>query len=248
MSNPGVVTLFNSKSSKIKRFTVEDNLGESIHIHLDNIRVDFTINEFIEFSDAISDSLKKINILHDFNVSDFDINFLNEITTLIPHIKSIDIVRRKLSSFKCIVRDENNYVRLVNIKDSPAYLYLTGDKQTFEKYNQVNYLGDSNITRLDKISQSIKKHGYPRDNKHVIIFKDQPHLIRDGQHRASVLASIHGLNYEIEVMVFSFRKTVKVYPKLFNIKVFSTRKLNIIKREVVIFLEWRKFRKDFQQS
>ncbi len=49
MSNPAVITLANSTSrkGKFKRFVVEDNIGESVHLHIDNMRIDFTINEFL---------------------------------------------------------------------------------------------------------------------------------------------------------------------------------------------------------
>ena len=52
MSNPAVITLdsVNSKKGQFKRFVVEDNIGESLHLHIDNMRVDFTVNEFLEFS------------------------------------------------------------------------------------------------------------------------------------------------------------------------------------------------------
>ena len=48
MSNPGVIVLHsaNCRGTNFKRFQVEDNIGESIHIHVDNMRFDFTIEEF----------------------------------------------------------------------------------------------------------------------------------------------------------------------------------------------------------
>ena len=48
MSNPGVINLFSifKKTGIINRFQVEDNIGESIHIHINNFRIDLTIDEF----------------------------------------------------------------------------------------------------------------------------------------------------------------------------------------------------------
>jgi hypothetical protein len=44
------------------KLVVEDNIGESIHIHFRNTRLEFTIEEFIQFADAIeqaSDELEQ---------------------------------------------------------------------------------------------------------------------------------------------------------------------------------------------
>jgi len=220
------------------------NLGEAVHIHLDNIRIDLTVDEFIEFSDAIHNSLNELDILKGFSIDDFDIRFLNEIAGSLPYVNSIDIVKKKLSSLKCIVRDKNNFVRLLNIKDSPAYLYFKGDENIFKKYNQLNYFDQSNTSRLDELSQSIKVNGYPYNNKHIVTFGEQPLLIKDGQHRAAALANIYGLDHEIDVMVFQFSKRIKTYPRLFNVKVLLMKILYIVKREVINFLEWKSSRKD----
>ena len=56
MSNPAVIVLDEVKKSKksvFKRFVLEDNIGEAIHLHVDNMRIDFTIDEFLEFSSMI---------------------------------------------------------------------------------------------------------------------------------------------------------------------------------------------------
>ena len=50
MSNPGVYYLSSSKALKLNSFRVEDNIGECIHIHYGNLRLDFTIREFLQLS------------------------------------------------------------------------------------------------------------------------------------------------------------------------------------------------------
>lgn len=35
------------------KLVVEDNIGESIHIHFRNTRLEFTIEEFLQFADAV---------------------------------------------------------------------------------------------------------------------------------------------------------------------------------------------------
>ena len=69
MSNPGVITL-NSKKIDLKkslyneRFVIEDNIGEAIHIHYRNMRFDFSIEDYIEFSDGMYASLPCIWVSH----------------------------------------------------------------------------------------------------------------------------------------------------------------------------------------
>jgi hypothetical protein len=36
-----------------RKLVVEDNVGESIHIHLRNLRLEFTIDEFDRFADNV---------------------------------------------------------------------------------------------------------------------------------------------------------------------------------------------------
>ena len=53
MSNPGVINLFSKYkwTGVIKRFQVEDNISESIHIQINNFRNDLTIKEFYKLVD-----------------------------------------------------------------------------------------------------------------------------------------------------------------------------------------------------
>ena len=52
MSNPAVITLasLNGRNNTFKRFQIEDNIGESIHLHVDNMRIDLSVNEFFELT------------------------------------------------------------------------------------------------------------------------------------------------------------------------------------------------------
>lgn len=42
------------------KFCVEDNVGESVHIHYRNLRVELTVKEFVTFADNIKNSLEEI--------------------------------------------------------------------------------------------------------------------------------------------------------------------------------------------
>tara|TARA_Y100001938_G_C7899782_1_gene334065 strand:+ start:189 stop:389 length:201 start_codon:yes stop_codon:yes gene_type:complete len=65
MSNAAVVLLNKKKilaAPKLcsKRLQIEDNIGEGIHIHYRNLRLDFTIRDFYAFADACEKAIEEI--------------------------------------------------------------------------------------------------------------------------------------------------------------------------------------------
>jgi hypothetical protein len=225
MSNPAVLILADAsnRKEKIKRFVIEDNIGESIHLHIDNMRVDFTIKEFLDFSEMVRDSLINLDFLHGYKLESFDEHFLKECAVFLPKLKSIQIEEIELSKLRCIVnlkyRSDLSFMKLARIDESPAYKYLQGDKHDFLNYFQFNYIGNNNEKRLLGLVKSEEKNGYPFDEKHIILFNGE-NIIRDGQHRAAVLASRYGLNYKFKVMRFNFEGNSHNISKLNNLKVF----------------------------
>jgi hypothetical protein len=210
LSNPAVITLSNasSRKGKFKRFVVEDNIGESIHLHIDNMRVDFTIKEFLEFSQMIRESLLELDFLNGYSIQNFDDYFLKECSVFLPKLKNIEIEEVELSKLQCIVhskyRSDLNLMGLLPILDIPAYKYLKGDKKDFLNYDQFNYLCMNNEKRLLELLESIKTSGYPFSEKYIILFNGED-IIRDGQHRAAVLAHLYGLDYKVKIMRFNFK-------------------------------------------
>ena len=209
MSNPGVITLANanSKKGKFQRFVIEDNIGESIHLHIDNMRVDFTVEEFLEFSKIIRKSLLDLNFIDGLNIDNFDEHFLMECSSYLPKVQSTEIEEVKLSSLKCVIhsryRKDLNLIKLANISEIPAYKFLQGNRSDFLSYRQYNYFGMNNEKRLLELIKSIKNNGYPYLDKYILLFNGEE-IIRDGQHRAAVLAHLYGLDYKVKVMRFNF--------------------------------------------
>jgi len=60
--NAGMITLSSDKINSIMndRLDIEDNIGESIHIHYKNLRMDFTVRDFLSLAQGCSDSLQKL--------------------------------------------------------------------------------------------------------------------------------------------------------------------------------------------
>lgn len=210
MSNPAVITLANAsnRTGNIKRLVVEDNIGESIHIHVDDMRLDFSVQEFLAFSDEVVGSLESLDILDGISLYAFDEHFIFSCSKFLVDLKAVKIETIKLSEVKCItakrLRHDLVINRHVKLKDTPAYKYLQGDETEFSQYPQFNYHGINNEDRLQGIIESIKTNGYPFEGKYITLF-DGENIIRDGQHRAAALATVMGLDAEVTVFRFYFR-------------------------------------------
>lgn len=229
MSNPGVIELANQpKRGLFKRFQIEDNIGESIHIHIDNFRHDFTISEFNNFADLVKESLKSLDILKGYDINTFDSYFLYQISGILPKLDSIKDERIKISDLKCIVYNKQ-FISLKPVNRTPAFKYLINKKEEFKNYSQFNYHNIENEKRLKSLYQSIKDRGYPYDNQYIVLIGDQ-NFVRDGQHRLSCLAQIYGVDKEIEVLRLQFKNNVgRLSPWKSNIKVLGRYLINIAK-------------------
>jgi len=210
MSNPGVIVLASLRNvgPNIKRLDVEDNIGESIHIHLNSFRFDFSVDEFILFADQLFHSLLKLEVFQQYPLENLDPQFLFEISPLIVDIVSVEIQECRLSDLECLSRFRmpkiGNNILPVKINKSSAYQYLKSNNDSFMYYVQENYPGLDNINRLRNLCVSIEKNGYPHKSNYIIVFGDQKY-IRDGQHRAAILASLGGINQQVKVMRMYFK-------------------------------------------
>lgn len=229
MSNPGVKTL--AKSNSKKRFVIEDNIGESIHIHIDNIRMDFTIDKFLLFSQLIKKSLNELNILENYNINQFDLHFLKEISNFLDNLLEIKIEKIQLQDILCISHSDFKglkFDKVIKLDKTPAFKYLQNKDDSFLDYEQFNYLNLGNEERIKLLNKSIKDNGYPFKDEYIILFNGQ-NIIRDGQHRAAVLANLYGLNHEILVQRFFFKGKKHIYKyrrrNLKNIVIWGLRKI-----------------------
>jgi hypothetical protein len=209
MSNPAVKILDeqNNRFGKFKRFQIEDNIGESIHLHIDNMRVDFTINEYLDFSNMIRDSLVELDILKGFDINNFDEKFLSETSKNLKNLIDIKIEEITLSELKFVVNSSSrryvNFKYKYTISQLPAYKYLKQLSDDFKNYSQYNYLGIDNESRIKCLLDSIKENKYPYNENYIILFNNE-NYVRDGQHRAAILAHLYGQDKKIKIIRFYF--------------------------------------------
>jgi hypothetical protein len=90
VSNPGVIYLVEKRLSDGTGFRVEDNLGESIHLHYSRFRVDLSIKQFLYLAKTIEESVNILLSQTGFRLEDYDINFLSEISNCLPDLEKIE--------------------------------------------------------------------------------------------------------------------------------------------------------------
>ena len=89
MSNPGVITLTEKEISASKSFRVEDNLGESIHFHYNDIRIDLTIKELLYIASVCDETIYELVSAENFNLDNFDGDFLNKYSQCLMDLENV---------------------------------------------------------------------------------------------------------------------------------------------------------------
>lgn len=243
MSNPGVILLseHNKRGGSFQKLRVEDNLGESIHIHLDDYRVDLTLEEFKVFSDLIWQALVELDDLPNDLANS---GFLSDSYHAVSYVKPIiNLKKSTIESLKFIKR--SSFLRffylykLVKIGETAQYQYLTGESTSYEGYPQKNHLGISNIDRLESRSNEVLTKDKGARNSGVVVFGDESVVVRDGMHTCSILAANDGLSREIHYLSISnVRSSRKInQPFIWSLKSIASSIYFISRRLAVIVLK-----------
>ena len=224
MSNPGLILLAQARCPDgfVKRFQIEDNIGEAIHIHIDNLRIDLTVAELLEFAELIGTSIDNLGLLGKYSVRHFDPMFLMNCAPYLAQMSQISIEKITLRDLEFIVHKQEGgafFHEICSVTETPAYRYLAHQDLAFLDYAQDKYCQQDNVTRINELKKSIEQNGYPCDEQYVILINNQ-NYVRDGQHRAAVLAFLYGIDKEIEVMRLRFKENVgDFHPVLLNVPV-----------------------------
>lgn len=206
--NVGVIKLAYYQD-KNNRLVIEDNIGESIHLHYNNIRIDFTVRDFLKFSEGIINARKSlINQL--FNSSSklpIDKKFFEDLKNEnFYFVEYIDLYLKQLLFTN--VSDKNQKI-IVDVENSEIYKSVSEENQLrYEKYikklSQVtNDASRYNWSKFNILKHSIKINNYDENNLIVVrnIKNSSKYQVMDGQHRAVLMFHIFG-NIKIRVARF----------------------------------------------
>jgi len=212
MSNPAVLVLetVGSKEGRFRRFAIEDNIGESIHLHVDDMRIDFTIEEFLEFASLMRASMEQLNVLCGYPIGQFDAVVLRSCARWLPRLAAINIEEVQLSALKGVVRSRDarglEHIAVVPVQQLPAYAYLEGEARGRVNRQRVDGGDAYRQHRLRSVLASLRANPYPVDGKYIVVFNGQ-NYIRGGEEYAAALAVLHGVDVRVNVMRFCFRGT-----------------------------------------
>lgn len=199
MSNPAVFELAQSVIDN-QKICIEDNIGESIHLHIGLVRIDMTVNEFRTFSNTLKKVLNCVTPQF-FNVFKYDAYFLERIAKWIPNLLSIEKSSLRLAELKICyeIDDEVNFLNC-SINESPVFKYYNGENVDLERFVSEGDIFQSNRDRADKIFHQIKTNSA----KVFPICVDAHNRILDGYLTSAALIKLYGGNKEIEVERFLF--------------------------------------------
>ncbi|MCR4651620.1 MAG: hypothetical protein K5662_07660 [Lachnospiraceae bacterium] len=187
MSNPGVIKL---ASEKIYNHNVwlDDNIGESIHLHIDDWRFDFSINSFEIFTRELTNVINNLVSLEDFDVNKWDIRFVHQLSPYIKYISKINKEECYLS--KLNVLNDNGI--MINLTECSRVKALQGTININDTKNRAsNWINETNESRLTNCLEYIKEHGYEMSDNCITVV-GRNNLIIDGWHRASCLYYLNG--------------------------------------------------------
>lgn len=106
MSNPGVIKLAEDKING-QRFVIEDNIGETMHIHYGNIRLDLTIDEFYGLSKMAGVALKELKDIPELSIENMDIELLEYISGTIKDLVKVEHCVENLEKLFVVLPEEN---------------------------------------------------------------------------------------------------------------------------------------------
>ena len=225
MSNPGVFTLVEFQLDG-KRFCIEDNIGEAIHIHYGNFRLDLTVREFLAMADDMVASIKQLIDVPDFDVENVDPLFLYEISRYLPDLERVTIDKLHLDDLKVDTLLMGCLPIVRGLKHSRIVSALQDNVYENNHHEQTKLLNQDNASRLESVKRYIDEYDYPHNNEYIILFNNQ-NVIRDGQHRAGCLY-IKNPNVFVQVQRLHFKENmydVSMYPWGRSLFVWSPRRI-----------------------
>lgn len=186
MSNPGVITLTEKEISASKSFRVEDNLGEAIHFHYNDIRIDLSIKELLYIGKLCDETIYDLVKADDFNLDDYENDFLNEYS-------------------QCLMDLEKVVADHVSINEM---YYLTKNKMGLPVRKKFNKKNATTILNIAKLSNKKLTH-----NGKIVLFNDNLTVMAGKEQVAQMY--LEGKEKELEVarMYFSKNKhSVSAHP------------------------------------
>ena len=199
MSNFGVTYLLNINKGH-NRLSIEDNIGEEIHIHFGDMRLMLKNSDFKSFAEKCLDYICDVSGASKEVLSRLEPIFLFDLCKKgeIQTLKLFGEEYVSVGKLLCPVKTVFGNWKYRTIKHS-HFLKVIKKKAKTTPYDaeQVNYINNDNFLRTLSVFEQCKIdkdicEKYP-------LFVTEENIIRDGQHRAAALYYLYGPNYKVKI-------------------------------------------------
>ena len=198
MSNPAVTKLRKLRIAGSKIW-LDDNIGEAIHLHIDDIRIDFCYKEFAVFCDDLCLAVNELVNVYGFDCKYIDPQYFEfMLWKNILELEAVKIEKVSLNKLLCPADDGS----LKPLSESRIKKAIEGDRAENSIVRPSDHIGQTSQNRVDEVFSSVKEFGYPYNNQFIILYNDDM-IIQDGQHRAASLLKLYG-DIEVPVMRLFF--------------------------------------------
>lgn len=187
MSNPGVIKLAENNYAK-HHVWLDDNIGEAIHFHINQFRIDMTVKEFRELCKDIESIIRKMLKIENFDFDKYDFRFINNQILHLLHTEKAEDMRIRLSELR--VYDDG--CNICYLPDCNRVKALRGEMNIDDTCRrETNMYGQKNSERLNSALIFVREYGYPYGERYIVIIKDK-NIIIDGWHKAACLFFLYG--------------------------------------------------------
>ena len=219
MSNPGVIILDTKKKNIIQRIfnrnsfryvQIEDNIGEAIHIHFDDFRIELSIKEFFEISSCFKEALNQVVDIKNFDINEIDPLFFKYASINLEDLESIEITTVHKNDVSFLLNNNKfNFYKLNKFKDFTErdLFKINKEKRTHKFYN--NNIDKKNILK-----------NLNKDFKPIL---DEDFIVRDGKHRLFLKFQTNDTS---EAYIWRFKN------KSFKINIFAYYFVEILNRTI----------------
>ena len=198
MSNPAVFELAQANIAG-QKICIEDNIGESIHLHVGLLRFDMTVKEFQEFAKTLQGVLNAVTP-NFFDVNEYDAYFIERLAADLMNISAVEEILLPLSDLKICYEGEDDKILTANLTESPVFKYYSGAAIDLEQFENKGDIFQSNSERADKVFAAVKDN----PNKNFKICVDGSNRILDGYLTSAAMAQLYGADFKIKASRISF--------------------------------------------
>ena len=192
MSNAAVVKLQRKRVAK-SIVWLDDNFGESVHLHIEDFRADMSCEEFAKLHKDLREAINGLIEVEGFDCNAFDGVFLEQM--LWKELLKLD----KITIDEVNLSDLWTWGRKVRrIPKSRVYKGLCGDEKKAKVGKSSDHIAQTGDERIKQINDSIETDGYDTSKGYIVVYGND-NVIRDGQHRACALYHQHG-DMKVKVM------------------------------------------------